>query len=145
MHKGVKIKIIDATGEYAKGHLWVEVHGMYVQRYLGEFKMSNGIMAFYNYSTGSRELLYSNIDISGSVAGMRRNFGWKADTVVRAHGLWVNLDRSGLTTPIDALLFLLEKRLNRNIDKIINRELFIDYNMTEANLVREKHLENVST
>lgn len=134
-----KIKIVSTTN--GPNHLLITIEGHRPYQCVGEFKLSNGIIAFNDYSSGNQSMLYSCIDKSGSVAGMRKNFGWKNDTVVKAHGSWVNINRSSITGPIDALIFLVQKTMGHDVKRIVNKELTVQYDMERAMIIKERYLE----
>lgn len=77
---------------------------------LVEFKISNGIVQGRNYSSGGGHSAYSNIDVTGSIRGMKKRGFWgKKDEIVRAHGFYFNKSQVLITDAIDAICFLMEK------------------------------------
>lgn len=139
-----EIEIRQAEG-YPKNYVWLTAtytgpRGTSRMKYLGEFKIRQGIAAFYDYSSGNRRMLYSNIDGTGSLSGMRKNYGWKDDIVLRAHGCLVNIDRWSVTNYIDAILYLFEKRWQKNIDRLMDKRFVVSYNHSEVVLEEEGEL-----
>lgn len=81
----------------------------YNRIWCGEVVWSNGIPCFRDYCAGGEYLLYPNIDITGSLSGMRKNYGWDGDSVIRAHKCYLNISKPVVEDEISALLLVMEK------------------------------------
>lgn len=63
---------------------------------------NTGIAWVENGHTGSGHSAHPNIDVSGSVSGMKKLGYWgQKDRIVRSHGFYYNIDRVVITDDLD--------------------------------------------
>ena len=143
----MKKAVITITKVKEKGyrnHYWFaykDERGYY--KYMVTFSVKNGIPILKNHSVGIEHSCYANIAGSGSVAGMRANYGWKKNTVVKAHGNYFNIDKCTLDNPIEAFLYLLKKKFDFNFTDFIDKEFTIEYSSefdNQAAITTFKHI-----
>lgn len=83
--------------------------GLRIDGYLVTFKEKNGIVVIENGSTGSGHSCHPNIDVSGSVSGMKKLGYWQKDAkVVRANGFYYNTSSIVISDPLDLLAYHME-------------------------------------
>jgi hypothetical protein len=123
-------KISPVQDKGYKGHYWIEYNqGSYKIKRMYSFKTSLGITVANDHSTGMQQSLYASIDGTGSLAGMRKNYGWKDQKVIKAHGSYYNLDRKSIQKPIDALIYVIE---TQGTQILTEQEVTLEFNLSHA-------------
>jgi hypothetical protein len=143
MIRTATIKIIPVKEKGYKQHYWFSYKnddGFF--KYMATFSVKNGIPIMKNHSVGVFHSCFPNIDGTGSVAGMRANYNWKNDTVVKAHGAYFNLDKWSVHDPIEGFLYLLKTRFDYNVNEFVNKEFVMEYDYHSATIRTIKNIED---
>jgi hypothetical protein len=80
------------------------------------------IITIDNRSAGCGHSAHPNIDISGSVSGMKKLGYWdKKDTIVKSAGYYYNISKTAISENIDALCLWLQDGNKLPFDKAKNK------------------------
>jgi hypothetical protein len=83
--------------------------GLYLNGNLCKIKTSGRIVTIENNSVGIGHSAHPNIDITGSVTGMKKLGYWaKDDVIVKSKGYYYNISKVSISDPIDALCLWLQ-------------------------------------
>jgi hypothetical protein len=83
--------------------------GLRINGDLVKVKIKNGIVSIENYSTGCGHSCHPNIDVTGSVSGMKNKGYWgKKDEIVRANGFFYNKSVIHCSDPLDEVAYAME-------------------------------------
>lgn len=83
-------------------------------------KFSGEIATIENYSVGCGHSCHANIDVSGSVKGMKKLGYWReSDTILKHKGYYYNMSSTVCSDPLDELCFAIENGTH-SVEKLNN-------------------------
>lgn len=84
--------------------------GLFINKNLiSKFNESNGIVSIENGSTGTGHSCHPNIDVSGSLTGMKQRYkSWREGKIVRSRGFYYNKSSIVISDPLDLLAYHME-------------------------------------
>lgn len=84
--------------------------GMFINgNLISDIKERNGIVSIENGSVGIGHSCHPNIDVTGSLTGMRQRYqSWREGKIVRAGGFYYNKSSIVISDPLDLLAYHME-------------------------------------